>query len=105
MLMLRSPVIEMLPVQHAAYQAYAKFESEKNCYCVRGFRVLGRDFFVFFNCFCIRYIIEAICSRTCILPQDESSPHNMKLKDHHMFTPFPPETPSATPQSSPPGTI
>ena len=25
-----------------------------------------------------------------ILPQDESSPHNMKLTDHHMFTPFPP---------------
>ena len=27
---------------------------------------------------------------TYILPQDESSPHNMKLTDHHMFTPFPP---------------
>ena len=45
------------------------------------------------------YMYASVCMRMCIcmrisnytyLPQDESSPHNMKLTDHHMFTPFPP---------------
>ena len=31
---------------------------------------------------------KGICK--LILPQDESSPYNMKLTDHHMLTPFPP---------------